>query len=83
MNIPRKGAEEARNQLPDLLDAAESGVATLITRRGRPVAVLAPVNDQAGHAAQASLLPVLGSGQGLWGPGIADTLNAARGEWDR
>lgn len=83
MNISRKGAEEARNQLPVLLDAAESGVATLITRRGRPVAVLAPVNDKAGQGVQASLLPVLGSGQGLWGSAIADTLNAARDEWDR
>jgi prevent-host-death family protein len=83
MSIPRKGAEEARNQLPDLLDAAEGGVSTLITRRGRPVAVLVPVNDPAGRGAQASLLPVRGSGQGLWGSDIDDTLTAARSEWDR
>jgi antitoxin (DNA-binding transcriptional repressor) of toxin-antitoxin stability system len=34
----RKGAEEARNQLPDLLAAAEKGRSTIITRHGRPVA---------------------------------------------
>lgn len=32
----RKGAEEARNELPDLLDAAEKGRSTIITRHGRP-----------------------------------------------
>ena len=31
----RKGAEEARNQLPDLLEAAEKGRSTIITRHGR------------------------------------------------
>ena len=31
----RKGAEEARNQLPDLLAAAESGRSTVITKHGR------------------------------------------------
>ena len=39
-NVQRKGAEEARNQLPDLLEAAEGGKSTIITRHGRPVAVL-------------------------------------------
>ncbi len=42
-DLPRKGAEEARSQLPSLLEGAEAGRATLITRRGRPVAVVAPV----------------------------------------
>jgi len=31
--VPRKGAEEARNQLPDLLQAAEQGRSTIITRQ--------------------------------------------------
>jgi prevent-host-death family protein len=38
-----KGAEEARNQLPDLLEAAEKGLSTIITRHGRPVAALVPI----------------------------------------
>jgi prevent-host-death family protein len=41
--ILRKGAEEARNQLPDLLEAAEKGRSTIITRHGRPVAALVPM----------------------------------------
>jgi prevent-host-death family protein len=38
-----KGAEEARNQLPHLLDAAEKGESTIISKHGRPVAVLRPI----------------------------------------
>ena len=37
----RKGAEEARNQLAHLLDAAERGESTIISKHGRPVAALA------------------------------------------
>jgi prevent-host-death family protein len=37
------GAEEARNELPHLLDEAEKGRSTVITKHGRPVAALAPV----------------------------------------
>ena len=37
-----KGAEEARNQLPHLLDAAEKGESTIISKHDRPVAVLRP-----------------------------------------
>lgn len=34
-----KAAEEARNILPELLDAAEGGLRTIITRQGRPRSV--------------------------------------------
>jgi hypothetical protein len=38
--VVHKGSEEARNELPTLIEAAESGRTTVITRRGRPVAAL-------------------------------------------
>jgi prevent-host-death family protein len=41
--VEHKGAEEARNQLPELLDAAAEGRSTIITRRGRPIAALVPL----------------------------------------
>jgi prevent-host-death family protein len=37
------GAFQAKTQLSQLLDEVEMGEAVTITRRGRPVAVLAPV----------------------------------------
>ncbi|MBW0006044.1 MAG: type II toxin-antitoxin system Phd/YefM family antitoxin [Hyphomicrobiales bacterium] len=39
----RRGAEEARNQLPYLLEAAERGRSTITTRHGCPVATLVPI----------------------------------------
>jgi prevent-host-death family protein len=76
-----KGAEEARNQLPYLLDAAEQGEATIISRHGRPVAVLAPIG--AYSTRQEPLTPAAGSGQGLWGRNSERDLRKLRDEWSR
>src|SRR5215218_2016433 len=79
----RKGAEEARNQLPDLLAAAEKGRSTIITRRGRPIAALVPIDDYASAVPQEPLSPLAGSGRGLWGKNSTDTVRQLRDEWDR
>lgn len=76
----RKGAEEARSHLPQLLDAAENGETTVITRHGRPVAALVPI---AGHHRQEPLTPLQGSGRGLWGEDSTRTIRELREEWDR
>jgi len=55
--MPRKGAEEARNQLPDLLEAAEQGRSTIIARPGRPVAAWVPIEADAAAVRQQPLLP--------------------------
>ena len=72
-----KGAEEARNQLPDLLDAAEKGEATIITRHGRLVAALIPIAAYSTVRRQQPLLPLAGSGRGLWGKDSARTQAGA------
>jgi prevent-host-death family protein len=81
--IRRKGAEEARNQLPDLLEAAEQGEATVITKHGRPVAALVPIGALAAVTHQQSILPVAGSGRGFWGKNSSRTLRRLRDEWSR
>jgi prevent-host-death family protein len=81
--IRRKGAEEARNQLPDLLAAAEKGRSTIITRHGKPVAALVPVGAHEAVLQQRTLLPLAGSGRGLWGEKSSETLRKLRDEWDR
>lgn len=81
--ILRKGAEEARNQLPDLLEAAEKGRSTIITRHGRPVAALVPIEAYGAAIRQQSLMPVAGSGRGLWGKNSTRTLGKLRDEWTR
>ena len=88
MYIMRKPAREpprstsvsvarARERLPELLAGAERGAETLISRRGRPVAVLGPLSlsRPPGRTALASLI---GSGKGLWGAAGAHV----RGERD-
>jgi prevent-host-death family protein len=81
--IVRKGAEEARSQLPDLLAAAEKGRSTIITRHGRPVAALVPIDAYDSAARQEPLLPLAGTGRGLWGKDSTRTIRKLRDEWDR
>jgi len=79
----RKGVEDARNQLPALLAEAERGRSTIITRHGRAIAAIVPVNSMADRPRQKSLLGLAGTGKGLWGKDSAKTLRKLRDEWDR
>jgi prevent-host-death family protein len=81
--VSRKGAEEARNQLPELLDAAEKGRSTIITKHGRPVAALIPVDAYGATLRQQPLTTVEGSGRGLWGKSSSRTIRKLRDEWSR
>ena len=79
--IGRKGVEEARNQLPKLIEAAEAGHATVITRRGKAVAALVPLDELGASRRRQSLLSVAGSGRGLWGADSARSIDRLRDEW--
>ena len=79
----RKGAEEARNELPQLLIAAQQGRQTIITRHGRPVAILSPISEHPETSMQRSLLPLAGSGRGLYARDSRATLRRLRDEWSR
>jgi prevent-host-death family protein len=81
--ILRKGTEEARDQLPDILDAAERGLSTIITRHGRPVAALVPIGEYGAALRQQPLMPVAGSGRGIWGKNSARALRKQCDEWSR
>jgi prevent-host-death family protein len=81
--MAHKGAEEARNQLPHLLEAAEKGRSTIITKHGRPVAALVPIDAYNAATRQEPLMPVAGSGRGLWGKNSARTIRKLRDEWSR
>ena len=83
VKVEHKGAEEARNQLPDLLDAAVQGRSTIITRRGRPIAALVPIATYNATGRQLPLTPLEGSGRGLWGRNSTRTIRALRDEWER
>jgi prevent-host-death family protein len=79
----RKGAEEARNQLPALLEAAEKGRSTIITRHGRAIAALVPIAAYGAAARQQPLMPMQGTGRGLWGKNSSRTIRRLRDEWSR
>ena len=79
----RRGVEEARSQLPALLAEAERGRSTIITRHGRSIAAIVPVELAAGESRQKSLIGLAGSGKGLWGKDSARTLRRLRDEWRR
>lgn len=77
------GSEEARNDLPRLLQQAERGQPTVITRRGRAVAALVSLEDLATRRTrQQPLLEYVGSGKGLWGRDSRATLRRLREEWN-
>ena len=78
-----RGAEEARNQLPDLLEAAENGHSTIITKHGRPVAAIVPLDAYHVGGRQETLVPMEGSGRGLWGEDSRRSLSDLRDEWSR
>lgn len=79
------GSEEARQQLPTLIDRARGGVSTVVTRHGRPCAAIVPVSVLAQATAVAprgpSLTSLRGSGAGLWGEHAGGTIADARDEW--
>jgi len=79
----RKGVEDARSQLPALLAEAEKGRSTIITRHGRSIAAIVPVERAADGQRQKSLTALAGSGKGLWGKHSAKTVRRLRQEWDR
>ena len=54
----------------------------MVPRRGRPVAVVGPVEQNASRKARGpALLSLLGSGKGLWGKDPALTISRGRKEW--
>ena len=81
--VETRGAEDARNQLPDLLDSASRGTATIITRRGKPVAALIPADELSARGRQRSIVRLEGTGRALWGARPQDAIADLRGEWDR
>jgi len=79
----RKGVQDARNELPALLAEAAKGRPTIITRHGRAIAAVVPVDTIRHRARQMPLTPLARSGKGLWGRNSAETIRRLRGEWDR
>lgn len=77
-----RGAEEARQHLPAILDDAAAGRTTIITRHGRVIAAVVPA-AAARQAGPVSLQVLAGSGRGMWGKDSRKTIAELRDEWSR
>lgn len=84
-DTPQYGLEQARAQLPLISSQALAGTSSVITRHGKPVAVVVPVaqwrEQQARAVRQSGVLALRGSGRGLWPKGAAATVAQLRDEW--
>ena len=81
--IHTTGAEEARKQLPSLVAAAAEGRTTIITRHGRAVAAVVPVDSILPAKKQSPITSIAGTGKGLWGKDSTRSIARLRDEWSR
>ena len=76
---PLRSVAQAREEFPSILEAAEAGLETVITRRGKPVALIGPVSMRRSKE-RVTLGALQGSGKGLWGA-VGDHVRGLRDEW--
>lgn len=79
------GLEQARATLPALVDGARAGRSSIITRHGKPVAAVVPLQALAGTSRSSrrgsSFLALQGSGAALWSEDAARVVRQLRDEW--
>ena len=79
------GLEQARIQLPMIVAEAHAGVRSIITKHGKPYAAIVPIEDIQKSPTDADLasglLALRGTGRGLWGPHVGQTVSELRDEW--
>jgi antitoxin (DNA-binding transcriptional repressor) of toxin-antitoxin stability system len=79
---PRLGVEAARKAFPSLIDDAHEGRSTVITKHGKPWAMIGPPAEPRAEAV-VDIRQLRGTGKGLWGRSPARTVDKMRGEWDQ
>jgi prevent-host-death family protein len=81
----RYGLEQARAQLPHIAAEASAGYSSVITRHGKPVAVVVPMDQwqaqQGLRLKAAGILALRGTGRDLWPQSVSQTVAQLRDEW--
>lgn len=81
------GLEQARIQFPSIVANAHAGIASIITKHGKPYAAIVPLQDLQNVPAESGPVPGLlalrGTGRGLWGANVGQTVSDLRDEWDK
>jgi prevent-host-death family protein len=79
------GLEQARIQLPNIIANAHAGIRSIITKHGKPYAAIVPVQEVQKSPTDADLasgiLALRGTGRGLWGAHVGQTVSELRDEW--
>jgi len=79
------GLEQARIQLPSIIANAHAGMRSIITKHGKPYAAIVPLQDVKQAPTDADLtsgiLALRGTGRGLWGAHVGQTVSDLRDEW--
>jgi prevent-host-death family protein len=77
----KHGVEDARKNLPVLLERANRGQTVIITKRGKPFAAIVPIDQAPKQDQGLSLSALRGTGKGMWGKGAAVWVERLRKEW--
>ena len=81
----RYGLEQARIQFPHIIANAHAGIASIITKHGKPYAAIVPLQDLETARTESEpapgLLALRGTGRGLWGANVGQTVSELRDEW--
>ena len=72
--------EGARKSLTELLDRAHKGEQIIVKKHGVPYAAIIGLGQGQTERRQ-GLLPLGGTGSGLWGKAVSDTVEQHRQEW--
>jgi len=80
MNKKSYDVEAARINLAQLLERAQRGEASVITKHGKAIAAVVPVETLSVRP-RLQLLALKGSGKGLWGKRPSKVLDRVRDEW--
>ncbi len=80
-SLRKQGVEDARRNLPVLLERANRGQTVVITKRGKPFAAIVPIDQATKKDHGLSLSKLRGTGKGLWGKNAAAWVERLRKEW--
>jgi prevent-host-death family protein len=76
-----KGVQEARQELPALVEAAHRGSGTIITKHGKPYAALVPLNEAKNTNRGITATQLRGTGKKIWKRDAAGEVSRLRDEW--
>ena len=76
-----KGVQEARQELPALVEAAHRGSGTIITKHGKPYAAIVPVNEALSKSRGVTVTQLRGTGKKIWKRDAGGEVSRMRDEW--